>query len=64
MGKGDKRKKEKKEKEAEASRPLAMDEDEPSSSGLPEHLELQRTRVICGPEMNSHVSCVRGSEAS
>jgi hypothetical protein len=24
-------------------------------SGLPKHLELQRTRMICGPEMNYHV---------
>ncbi|GAB4819550.1 hypothetical protein N2152v2_006967 [Parachlorella kessleri] len=31
-----------------------MEEDVSTASGLPEHLELQRTRVICGPDMNSH----------
>jgi hypothetical protein len=59
MGKGDKKKKENKEKGAEPSGLQAMDEDEPSS-GLPAHLDLQRTRVICGPEMNSHVGLCRG----
>jgi len=23
---------------------------------LPEHLELQRTHVLCGPDMNKHAS--------
>jgi hypothetical protein len=37
----------------------AQRESEPSTSGdvsgLSQHLELQRTRMICGPEMNYHV---------
>ena len=67
MAKGDKKKKDKKGKEAGPSTQAStepstqpMEEDESTASGLPEHLELQRTRVVCGPDMNSHVSvCCR-----
>ena len=30
----------------------------PAASGLPKHLEEQRTQVVCGPDLNYHVSKV------
>lgn len=36
---------------------MEVDEAEaaPSTSGLPPHLELQRTRMVCGPNINRYV---------
>ena len=28
------------------------------SRQLPEHMETQRTQVLCGPDLNYHVSCL------
>lgn len=33
----------------------AEDDDHDQGDVLPEHLELQRTRMIVGPELNYHV---------
>ena len=30
----------------------------PPSRTLPEHLEMQRTQVVCGPDLNYHVSSI------
>lgn len=32
-----------------------MGKEKKEKKKLPEHLELQRTHVVCGPELNAHV---------
>ncbi|KAL6779386.1 hypothetical protein ACKKBG_A12120 [Auxenochlorella protothecoides x Auxenochlorella symbiontica] len=39
-----------------AAKDGASPDDGPSTSGLPPHLELQRTRIVCGPNMNSYTN--------
>lgn len=51
MGKSTERKKDRKEKAPDDGGAGPS-----TSSGLPAHLEVQRTRVICGADMNFHVS--------
>ena len=45
-------------KESADAQPGELGEEGPSTSAASrERLELQRTRVICSPDMNYHVSC-------
>ncbi len=52
----------KKDGAADGAQPMDVDNPAPSTSSkpkLPAHLELQRTRVVLGPEMNKHVSALQ-----
>ena len=48
--------------------PLQGGDEGPSTSygasGLPPHLELARTRVVCGTDVNLHVSYEQGAQDS